>query len=207
MKRHKGHFLRRIIRMMLIVLAAMTVLFGWRPVIRLFRDVTGEIRIQSAVLKQKLESSKRLEVMTVDEEGILNAETSVIILGTVGSTTIRYRYTASLGIDLGKVIMTTESDRIIFLIPDAEILNDGIEALEINRHNFFSKAIEKSAETLLSEQRILCREQYLKENIHTEKTWDNTVKALEETICSWLDPYGERHYQFEFYRAGNMQAE
>ncbi len=207
MKRHNGHFLRRIIRLLLITLVAMTVLFGWMPVRRLFRDVTGEIRMQSAVLKQKLESSKRLEVMTVDEEGILNAETSVIIFGTVGSTTIRYRYTASVGIDLGKVIMTTESDRIIFLIPDAEILNDGIEALEINRNNFFSKAIEKSAETLLAEQRILCREQYLKENVHTEKIWENTIKAFEETICSWLDPYGERHYQFEFTRAGNMQAE
>ena len=59
--------------------------------------------------------------------------------------------------------MTTDSDRIIFTLPDPEVLNDGIEALEINRHDFFSKAIDKSVESLLSEQRLKCREQYLTE--------------------------------------------
>ena len=55
--------------------------------------------------------------------------------------------------------MTTDSDRIIFALPDPEILNDGIEALEINKNNLFSKAIEKSVETLLNEQKMKCREQ------------------------------------------------
>ena len=100
-------------------------------------DLTGEIRIQSRILEQKLESSQRLEITTIDEEGVLDAKTNVIILGTVGSTTIRYRYTASIGIDLSKVIMTVDTDRIIFTLPETEILNDGIEALEISKQDFF----------------------------------------------------------------------
>ena len=114
-------------------------------------DVTGEIAVQSRILQQKLESSQRMEVTRIEEEGVLEAKTNVIIFGTVGATTIRYRYTASFGIDLKKVKMTAESDRITFVLPDIEVLNDGIEALEINRNNLFSKAIEKSVETLLNE--------------------------------------------------------
>ena len=67
-------------------------------------DVTGEIRTQSRIIEQKLESSQRLEVTSVDEEGVLESNTSVIIFGTVGTTSIRYRYTASIGVDLSKVI-------------------------------------------------------------------------------------------------------
>lgn len=160
-------------------------------------DVQGEIRTQSKIIEQKLESSQRLEVTTIDEEGVLRSETSVIIFGTVGTTTIRYRYTASVGIDLSRVIMTADSDRIIFLLPCAEILNDGIEALEVSKNDLFSRAIDKSVETLLSEQRIKCREQYLTEAQHSVKIRKDAEKAFSETVCRWLEGFGERHYEFE----------
>ena len=172
----------------------------------LLPDTTGEIRLQSQVLKQKLESSKRLEVTRVDEEGILNADTTVIIFGTVGSTRIRYRYTASVGIDLAEVMMTEDSDRIIFTLPDPQVMNDGIEALEIERNNFFSKAIDRSVESLLSEQRLKCREQYISEERYSEQTWQDMVRAFNDTICRWLDTYGERHYEFEFRRTDDETA-
>lgn len=207
MKRTAKGFFKLISKLILTALVFYVLLYAWNPLMRMFYDVTGEITVQSAVLRQKLESSKRLEVTKVDEEGTLHAETSVIIFGTVGSTTIRYRYTASLGIDLGKVIMTNDGDRIVFALPETEVLNDGIEALEINKHNFFSKAIEKSVETLLNEQRIQCREQYLNEKQHSERTWEDTVKAFDETICTWLDAYGERHYQFEYVTQEGIQTD
>jgi hypothetical protein len=156
----------------------------------------GEIRTQSRIIEQKLESSQRLEVTSVDEEGVLQSETNVIIFGTVGTTTIRYRYTASIGIDLSKVVMIAESDRILFTLPDPEIINDGIEALEINRHNLFSKAIEKSVETLMSEQRQKCREQYLTDQAHSDRIRLDAEKAFNETVCQWLEGSGERHYEF-----------
>ena len=171
----------------------------------LLPDATGEIKVQSVVLAQKLESSKRLEVTTIDEEGILEATTNVVIFGTVGSTTIRYRYTASVGIDLSKVIMTTDSDRIIFSLPDPEVLNDGIEALEIKKNNLFSRAIEKSVETLLNEQKTKCRNLYVTKQ-HSDRMWDDIVKSFEETICQWLENYGERHYQFEFIKLNDSAA-
>ena len=170
-------------------------------------NITGEILTQSRIIEQKLESSQRLEVTKVEEEGMIESKTNVIIFGTVGTTTIKYRYTASIGIDLKNVIMTPDVDRIVFLLPEADVLNDGIEAIEINRHDLFSKAIDKSIETLLAEQREKCRKKFISEKEHSEKIRDDAIRAFNETICKWLDSYGERHYEIEILYSGQITAD
>ena len=205
--KHVGKWILKVItKAAVIALVIMIVLFASDPFREMLRNVRGEIRLQSTILKQKLESSKRLEVTKIDEEGTLEAKTSVVLLGTVGSTTIRYRYTASVGIDLGKVVMSTDNDSIVFLMPEPEILNDGIEPLEINKNNLFSKAIDKSTETLLNEKRMKCREEYMESGLYADRNWEDLVKAFQDTICSWLDDYGERHYQFVFIRENPTAA-
>lgn len=192
-----GKWALSVVSKALVVILVILLLPYAKDLWRLIRpDVMGEIRTQSRIIEQKLESSQRLEVTSVDEEGVLQSETNVIIFGTVGTTTIRYRYTASIGIDLSKVVMIAESDRILFTLPDPEIINDGIEALEINRHNLFSKAIEKSVETLMSEQRQKCREQYLTDQAQSDRIRLDAEKAFNETVCQWLEGSGERHYEF-----------
>ena len=69
--------------------------------------------------------------------------------------------------------------------------------MEINKHNLFSRAIEKSVESLLSEQRDKCREQYFKDEQHILKIREDAVKAFTETVCQWLEGSGERHYEIE----------
>lgn len=170
-------------------------------------NVTGEILTQCRIIEEKLESSKRLEVTKVEEEGTIESKTNVIIFGTVGTTTIRYRYTASIGIDLNQVIMTPDSDRIVFVLPKADILNDGIEPVEINRHNLFSKAIEKSIEALLAEQRDKCREKYISDKDYSEKIRSDAIRAFNDTVCKWLDSYGEKHYEIEIRYSDQITAD
>ena len=143
----------------------------------------------------------------VEEEGMIESNTNVIIFGTVGTTTIKYRYTASIGIDLKNVIMTPDGDRIVFLLPEADVLNDGIEAIEINRHDLFSKAIDKSVETLLAEQREKCRQKFIIEKEHSDKIRNDAIQAFNETICRWLDGYGERHYEIDILCSGQIAAD
>lgn len=174
---------------------------------RIFPDTTSEIRTQSIVLMQKLEASSRLEVLTVEEDGETLFNTNVILLGTVGRTSIRYRYTASIGIDLSRVKIQTAQDKIIFILPDPEILNDGVEAMKINKQNLLSYAIDKKTETMLQEIRMKCRNDYLTDPDHMSKAWDYTVQAFEKTVCEWLEDYGERHYQFVYTRESDQAAE
>ena len=133
MKKTGKRILLLLTKVLVIMLVILMLPFAVNIMNFVLPDINGEIIVLSRILKQKLESSQRLEVTKVDEEGILEAETNVIILGTVGTTEIKYRYTASIGIDMSKVIMTADSDRIIFSLPEPEIINDGIEALEIKR--------------------------------------------------------------------------
>ena len=207
MKRTGRWILSIISKALVLILVILLLPFARQLFQLILPDITGEINTQSRILEQKLESSKRLEVTTVEEEGVLEAKTNVIIFGTVGITTIRYRYTASLGIDLSEVILTPDSDRIVFCLPDPVVLNDGIEALEVDKKDFFSHAIDKSTEALLDEQKQKCRDQYLTVPEHRERIWADTQKAFEETLCRWLDPYGERHYRFEFRRIDETAAD
>ena len=190
-----------------IVLVIALLPFARNLITLVFPGITGQVTIQSGILEQKLQSTRRLEVTTIEEEGIMEAKTNVIILGTIGKTTIRYRYTASVGIDLSRVIMTPDGDRIVFLIPEPEILNDGIEALEVNKQDLFSRAVDKSTEKLLEEQKNECRNQYLSDPKHNEMIWQSTEKAFEETLREWLSSYGEPGYQFEFCRLNEKKPE
>ena len=206
--KHFGRKLTALLSKVLVILLVVLLFpYGQYAFRALFPDLTGEIRMQSTVLELKLHSSSRLEVTTVEEEGVFVSDTSVIILGTVGKTTIRYRYTASLGIDLKKVQLKAEQDRIILMIPEPEVLNDGIEALQIDRRNAFSFTIDPKMETLLSKQRQQCREKYLSEAAYSDRIWQDTVQALEKTFCDWLDDFGERHYPFEFRKLNEPAAE
>lgn len=195
-----------ILKVILIILVFLLIL-NKESFFQLFSGITAQIKNQSTILEQELKNSQRLEVTTVNEKGTFTSDSSVPVLGKIGSTRIHYIYTASIGIDLSEVIMTVDTDRIIFMIPEPEILNDGIEALEIKRNNFWSFTVDKSIESLLNEQRVNCREQYMKEKQHSDKIWEDTVKAFNETICKWLDPYGERQYDFEFVRQNDPAAE
>lgn len=200
MKRIGKWFISVFAKVLVIILVIVLLPFAKQLISRLMPDLAGEITTQSKIIAQKLESSKRLEVTKIDEEGVLVYKKSVIILGNVGQTTIRYRYTASLGIDLSKVTMTEDSDRIIFTLPDIEVLNDGIEAIEVNKQSTFSYAVHAKTEKILEEQRKKCREQYLTGTEYSERTWDDTQKAFEETLCQWLEKHGDIHYTFEFVR-------
>ena len=207
MKKTGRWFLSVFSKALVVILVIVLLPFARQLFQLILPDITGEINTQCRILEQKLESSKRLEVTTVEEEGVLEAKTDVIIFGTVGKTTIRYRYTASLGIDLSEVVMTPDSDRIVFYLPEPVVLNDGIEALEVNRKDFFSHAIDKSTEKLLDEQKKKSREMYMTAPEHQDRIWADTQKAFEETLCRWLDPYGERHYSFEFRRTDEKAAD
>ena len=72
-----GKWIASVIAKALVIILVIVLLPFARTLFRhLLPDATGEIRVQSVILEQKLESSKRLEVTKVDEEGTL------IIAGT-----------------------------------------------------------------------------------------------------------------------------
>ena len=185
---------------LILILVIVALPYAFRLAENVFPDLTGRIQNQTAVLMRELQGSKRLETAKIIEEGILQSDTDVILLGTVGKTTISYRYEGSMGIDLAKVELKRSGKKLTFLLPAPEMLSDRIEALDVTRNDFLSHAIDKSVEDLMEEQRLKCRAYYLEENEHSEKAWEETKKAFEETIGAWANTFGRENYTFAFER-------
>ena len=185
-------------KVIVIVLVIVLLPYAFRLAERAFPELSGRVQVESAALMRTLKASSRLETTTVEEEGVLEANTSVVVLGTVGKTVITYLYKASLGIDLSRVQLKRNGKTITFLIPPLEVLNDSIEAKEVNKNDFFSYAIDKSPETLLAEQQLRCRETFLNEKETDGVTWEHTQKALLDSIGEWLKTYGDSSYTFAF---------
>jgi len=185
-------------RTIVLVLVIVLLPYAFQAAERLFPELSGRVQVESAALMRSLRASQRLETTTVEEEGVLDAKTSVVLLGTVGRTVITYRYRASLGVDLKKVELKRDGKQMTFLIPPLEVLADSIEPLEVTKNDFFSHAIDRSTESLLQEQLMKCREACLQEKEDSETAWENTQKAFRETIGEWLQAFGDASYTFAF---------
>ena len=183
-KRRLPLFFLKLLLFAVILLFLPNILHGLR---QLLPDVTGRTEREAVVLKQYLKDSKRLETLTVDEEGRIETSTNVVLLGTIGSKKIQYRYTASVGIDLTAVDVTAEGDTIIFTLPDPVILNDSIEPIKIEKNDFWSHAVDKKTESILEEEKTACRERYLTEDKYRQRIREATHRAFEETIITWMD--------------------
>ncbi len=203
-----GHwFLSFVSRLLLLLLVIVLLPYCFRLAESVFPDLTGNIESQSAVLMRELQSSSRLETTIVDEEGVIDSKTSVILLGTVGTTTVHYRYHASIGIDLSRVQMKISGKNITFLLPELEVLNDSIEMLKVQKNDFLSHAIDKDVNLLLSEQREKSRAYYLDQNEHSEKAWEDTRKAFENTIAQWITRVGGEKYTITYERLAGENKE
>lgn len=202
-----GQWLLSLLGKALILLLLIVLLpYAFRFSERIFPDITGDIQTESMVLMRELRASSRLETATVDEEGVIDSKTSVILLGTVGKTTIHYRYRASIGIDLSKVQLKIKGKRITFIIPPLEILQDSIEKTDVHQSNFLSHAIDKDIDTLLDEQLSESRKYYLSQNEHSASVWEDTKQAFENTIAKWISTAGNSSYEFEYLKADEKES-
>ncbi len=198
MKRAGRWFLSFLSKLLLLLLIIVLLPYCFRLAESILPDLTGTIESESVVLMRELQSSSRLETTIVDEEGVIDSKTSVVLLGTVGQTTVHYRYRASLGIDLRRVQVKISGKKITFFLPGLEVLSDSIEMLNVQKNDFLSHAIDKDVNVLLSEQREKSRAYYLEQNEHSDQAWVDTQKAFENTIAQWISRVGGEKYTITY---------
>ena len=142
------------------------------------------------LLSHQMQQSARLETATVEDEGVLNASTSAMFLGTVQNVTIRYVYRASLGIDLRKVGIRVENDGITLLLPEVEILSDSLDPVQTVKDDFWYPLTEERRQQLLEGELVKCRERCLTEYAASDEVWQSTVSALSDTVSAWVSTGG-----------------
>ena len=153
---------------------------------RFLPAIDGAAINSTVTLKREMLDSARLETVQVSEEGIMNSSTSAILLGEVQSVTIKYTYTASIGIDLTRVGISLNGNTLTFKLPQPEVLADNLHPDEIARDDFWYPLTDERRQELLDAEQEKCRAFYLQEYILSDDMWQKTIKAFETTIISWL---------------------
>lgn len=149
-------------------------------------DLSGAAINTSVTLSQRLSASARLECNQVDVEGVLDATTTALLIGTVQSVQIAYSYHASIGIDLAKVGIHMEGSEITFVLPEMEVLSDSLIPTQINRNDFWYPLTDERRQQLLDSELAACREKYLTETAASEEGWANVMNAFQSTISQWM---------------------
>lgn len=171
----------------------------------LLPDESGAAIKASAILSSKLENSARLEIMTVEEEGVLNYDIQAALIGSVANINVSYVYEASLGIDLSKVVMKPTGNVITFILPPFEVLQDSLTPQEVYRDDYWYPGFsDADYEKLLQEERLARRNVYLNGE-QQEALWNATTQAFEQTISAWLRGLDNR-LTFQYEQAAEMPA-
>lgn len=153
---------------------------------RFLPDESGAAIKTSALLSSKFEEAARLETFTVEDEGVLNYDIQAALIGSVANINIQYVYQASFGIDLQKVQMRVEGDRLTLVLPEMEVLQDSLRPTEVYRDDFWYPGFsDADYEKLIEDERVARREAHLNED--RDQMWQATISALDKTLATWLN--------------------
>lgn len=154
----------------------------------------------SMILASKMENSARLETLKVTEDGVLHYDIRAAFIGSVGSVDAAYRYEASFGIDLSKVVMQISGKKIIFTLPQPEIVQDTLTPSEVYHDDYWYRGFTlDDYEQLLENERLERRNEYLTGE-KKELLWDATLTAFENTLAQWLNNV-QSNLTFEYVEA------
>lgn len=153
---------------------------------RLMPDESSAAIKASAIIASKLENSARLETLRVEEDGVLNYSVKPAFLPTVAEITAKYKYEASFGVDLSKVIIQIAGSHVTFVLPQPEAIQDNLTPTEIYRDDYWYPWIKDDKyEKLFEDERVNRRNAYLSGE-KKPALWEATVAAFEKTIAPWM---------------------
>lgn len=144
----------------------------------------------SVILSQQFSQRTHLETLHVTEDGSLNYEVKAAFLGTVASITADYTYEGSFGIDLSQITFSRSGSELTLTLPAPELLLDTLTPSDATVDtSLYPYLDENDYQRVLDEQKETCRARYLSGD-ESERLWDATIAALEETVSTWLADSG-----------------
>ena len=182
------HCLRTFLKaLILIILIFFLLPFIGKNLQGLFFNQSVNANTISRILSRNMEASQKLETVHVSDEGIAESHVDAWLIGQVQQVVIHYQYEASIGIDLRKITVLQDDNRIQLIVPPLEILTDSLTPLQIERNDFWFPLTENRRQQILEEEKKRCRTHYLEKNDDSRLAWEYTEKALTDLILLWTD--------------------
>ena len=168
-----------LITLVIIFLPRLTRLVG-----RLWPDPARTTRV-SEIIRHELQSTARLEVLTVDDQGVLTSTVQAALIGEVQRVTIEYDYHASIGVDLNQVQVETDGGTISVILPEMEILSDSLTPTKVDRQDFWYPLTEKRRNQLLEEEKEK-RNSAALADANSPEIQKEVMETLEKLIQNWI---------------------
>ena len=149
-------------------------------------DESGATIRASAIISTRLKESSRLETLQVSQDGVMYHQIMAAFIGPVADVNVEYRYDASFGVDLSKVVIKRTGSTLTFYLPECEVLNDSLTPIESVRNDWWYPYLSDSDyDRMLEQERLLRREEFLSGQ-NSQQLWAATVNALDKTFAVWM---------------------
>lgn len=147
---------------------------------------TGDPIVTTTLLKSKMQEVGKLTVLEYSDEHILDARKSALFFDAQ-TVTFPYEYCVALGIDLQKVALVVNENKLIFRLPPIDILYDELTVTgEIVKWDLFLPFTEQDYQNLLENEKLKCKTAYLLNQDVMDKAFSQTVATMKTLFGKWL---------------------
>ncbi len=147
----------------------------------------AKTRRVEAVISSELAASERLETAALSQERVAVHTVDALLLGEVQRVTLRYRYDASIGLDLREAVCRAEGGVLTLSLPPLTILHDSLTPLETEVQDFSYALTEKRRQAIWEEERQKCRDAFLADGEAQAKARGDTERAIRGLLEKWMD--------------------
>lgn len=146
----------------------------------------GAYEQTAEMLTHQMEKAGELTAVTYQDTGIMEANTSALLIGNVQQVKAPYTYKIGLGIKLEQVELIATETGITVRMPPAQMLYDSFQITgdpEIN--DFWYHLTEEKYQQMINNQARLCREEYLGNAAYLSEAWEAACEALDKLLNQW----------------------
>ena len=146
----------------------------------------GKYEQTAEMLTHQMEKAGELTAVTYQDTGIMEANTTALLIGNVQQVKAPYTYKIGLGIGLDEVELIATETGIIVRLPEAQMIYDSFQITgdpEIN--DFWYHLTEEKYQQMINKQAQICREEYLENAAYLAEAWDAACEALDKLLNQW----------------------
>ena len=195
----KGFFkwILRVLTISLVVILAVVMIPYVKPLIANLLNKTNYSQVAEILSHEMMETGKLTAVEYCDQ-GEMTSKTDALIIGTVQSVSVPYRYDIALGLDLSRVEVETEPDSLIIYLPSIELISDKLTVTgEAKVNDFLFPLTNKRYQDMLDAYALSCREAYMNNQTLLDEAWTSAAKTLKELFSKWIEESNNLNIRFE----------
>lgn len=146
----------------------------------------GKYEQTVALLSHQMEKAGELTAVTYQDTGVMESNTSALLIGNVQQVKAPYSYKIGLGINLDAVELIAGDTEITVRVPEAKMIYDSFQITDDPKvSDFWYHLTEERYQQMINAQALACRAGYLESGEYLDAAWDAACEALDKLLAQW----------------------